>query len=117
MGLDRHCSLYNRWYLSFLATGIRSLFGVLETRRLRGNFLITRGGTPAVLFTTDVLEVLARRQRLQKCRKEGQYLPLTLNRFAKINQIPGDVARLPYHFIAKFLSVIIHGRLMKLQLR
>lgn len=44
-----------------------------------------------MLFTTGVLEALARRQGLQKCRTERQYLPLTLNRFAKINQIPGDV--------------------------
>jgi hypothetical protein len=37
-------------YLSFLATGIRSLFGVFETRRLRRGSLITRGGTRALLF-------------------------------------------------------------------
>jgi len=42
-------SLCSRW-IPFLATGIRSLFGVFETRRLRGGPLITRGRTRAVLF-------------------------------------------------------------------
>lgn len=37
-------------YLSFLAIGIRSLFGVLEIRRIRRGSLITRGRTRAVLF-------------------------------------------------------------------
>lgn len=100
VGSDRHSSLYSRW-IPFVPGNRDTKFvrRVRDPEASQGFFNYSRRNTglavwSAVRYLPVVLEALARRQGLQKCRTEGQYLPLTRpNRFVKINQIPDDVAR------------------------
>lgn len=77
-----------------LANGIQSLFGELERSARARSSLITRSGTRAALFNQPFayLPMYSKfsfdvKDYKSAVGREKKYLPLTLNRFAVINQI------------------------------